>query len=96
KNMPELDGLSLAKKIMEREGVNNPLLLMLTSENKPGDIALSRKIGVHSLMVKPILKNDLLVTVSKVLHGHVNTVDELRPATQKLLKAETQRVLLVD
>lgn len=96
KNMPELDGLSLAKKIMEREETKNPLLLMLTSDNKPGDIALSRTIGVQSLIVKPILRNDLLLAISKVLQGHVNTVQEIPPVIPKTPATEFLKVLLVD
>jgi PAS domain S-box-containing protein len=96
KNMPELDGLGLARKIMDREGTKNPLLLMLTSENRPGDIALSRKIGVHSLLVKPILKNDLLDSINKALQGHVVATESPTVAENTHKSSGALKVLLVD
>lgn len=96
-HMPRLDGFGLAQKIMNSK-VNNPLLLMLTSDNRPGDMARSKEIGVQSLLVKPILKDELLAAIQKALRSKTTMSEEV---SQTIAQAEVvigsdKKVLLVD
>lgn len=103
-HMPGMDGFGLAQKIIDSQ-VNDPLLLMLTSDNRPGDIARSKEIGVHSLLVKPILKEVLLEAIKRALVS-VNTsfvsvekdqtlFEEIQSNKQQE-KNNKKRILLVD
>lgn len=94
--MPKMDGFSLAEKILTTDHTKKALLMMLTSDTKPGDIARSKQLGVKSHLVKPILKNDLLLAIGRTLNG---TLQETRPATEAQPKAVSHKqlsVLLVD
>lgn len=97
-HMPRLDGFGLAQKIMNSK-VNNPLLLMLTSDNRPGDMARSKEIGVQSLLVKPILKDELLNAIQKALHSKSGVMSEKiaqNITSKEVLLGSDKKVLLVD
>src|SRR6202034_2179992 len=44
-HMPEMDGFELAEKLKQSPYGAGPILLMLTSGERPGDIARSRQAG---------------------------------------------------
>lgn len=72
---------------------------MLTSDNRPGDMARSKEIGVQSLLVKPILKDELLNAIQKALHSKSGVMSEKiaqNITSKEVLLGSDKKVLLVD
>jgi PAS domain S-box-containing protein len=64
--MPGIDGFKVAEQVQGSE-LKGPLIMMLTSDNRPGDLAKSKSLGLKSYLVKPVLKNELLHEISKAM-----------------------------
>ena len=58
--MPGMDGFQLAKHIQNHPSLADMTVLMLTSDNRAGDTARCRKLGIGSYLVKPVRQGDLL------------------------------------
>ena len=65
--MPGIDGFKVAEQVQSTE-LKGPMILMLTSDNRPGDLAKSRSLGLKSYLVKPVLKNELLREIARALY----------------------------
>ena len=52
--MPEMDGFALAARIKEDPTLTGSTVLMLTSDDRPGDLARCRELGIAAYLVKPI------------------------------------------
>lgn len=63
--MPGMDGLDVAAMIKKEPSMDGPLLLMLTSDNRPGDMAKSRSLGFKSHLLKPVLKRELFSAIQR-------------------------------
>ncbi|GAB4372117.1 MAG: hypothetical protein Kow00128_20610 [Deltaproteobacteria bacterium] len=57
--MPGMDGFELAERIRSESGYRGPTMMMLTSDNRAGDIARARALGIAGYMVKPIKRDEL-------------------------------------
>jgi PAS domain S-box-containing protein len=57
--MPGMDGFELAQRIRKDSAFGGMTMMMLTSDNRAGDIARAREIGIAGYMVKPIKRDDL-------------------------------------
>jgi CheY-like chemotaxis protein/HPt (histidine-containing phosphotransfer) domain-containing protein len=57
--MPEMDGFETARHLQNDPGLTGACVLMLSSDFGPGDIAQSRKLGIHRYLVKPVKWDDL-------------------------------------
>lgn len=92
--MPKMSGFEFAEKLRESEAHCNQLVMMITSDNRPGDLARVRELGLKSYLVKPVLKNYLLKEIEKVLF----TKHEKRPeeTREKVNFNRPLRILLVD
>lgn len=93
--MPGIDGFTVAQKVQESTDLRGPLLMMLTSDNRPGDFSKSKSLGLKSYLVKPVLKNELLHEISKAIH------QEEGEATTQIQEEKSENVsalniLLVD
>lgn len=92
--MPGLDGFKVAEQVQSTE-LKGPMILMLTSDNRPGDLAKSRALGLKSYLVKPVLKQELLTEIGKALFNM-----QAKPVTEvkALLKTDftNLKILLVD
>jgi signal transduction histidine kinase/DNA-binding response OmpR family regulator len=64
-NMPDVDGFALAEHIMADKGLGSPIIMMLSSGDRHGDIARCREIGVRSHLVKPLKQSDLLEAIEQ-------------------------------
>ncbi len=61
--MPDLDGFAVAEAIADRPHLACPTILMLTSDDRAGDAARCRELGVSSYLVKPITQSELLRSI---------------------------------
>ena len=93
--MPELSGFDVASEALSKDLLSGSVLMMLTSDDRSGDLARSRELGLQSYLIKPVLKKELLQSICQALGSE----------TKKLSKDETSeeapeigelRLLLVD
>jgi PAS domain S-box-containing protein len=65
--MPDTDGLTLAARIRDWAELSTTRLLLLTSGDRPGDLARSRNLGIDAHLLKPIQQQELLETIRRVM-----------------------------
>lgn len=66
-NMPNMDGLTMVKKIRETEGLKFIPVLVLTTESQGSVIGEGKKAGATGWIVKPFNGDKLLESIKKVL-----------------------------
>lgn len=66
-NMPNMDGLTLIKRLRAEPGYRSVPILMLTTESSAEMKAKGREAGANGWMVKPFDPNKLLEVVAKVI-----------------------------
>lgn len=65
--MPDMDGFELAARINQDSEFSKSTVMMLTSLNQRGDAARCRDLGIARYIVKPIVQDELLEAILKVL-----------------------------
>ena len=75
--MPEMDGFGVAERIQQCPELARATVLMLTSADRPGDIARSRELGVASYLTKPIKQSELFDAIIGALGA---SIDHVAPA----------------
>ena len=73
------------------------IILMLTSENRAGDVARGRALGLAAYLVKPVKKSELLEAIHEARGGAVPAAE--RPAAQPRgipARAQSLRILLAE
>jgi PAS domain S-box-containing protein len=65
--MPDTDGLALAAQIRQRSELSATRIILLTSGDRPGDLARSRELRVNAHLLKPVQPNELLETICRVM-----------------------------
>src|SRR5439155_15043826 len=65
--MPDTDGLALATWIRERAALSTIRIILLTSGDRPGDPARSRELRIDAHLLKPVLQDELLETIYRVM-----------------------------
>jgi len=76
--MPETDGLTLAGLIRKWFPDSPVHIVMLTSAERPGDIARSRELGIQSRLLKPVQQGELLEAITRAIRfdPHREIIDE--------------------
>ena len=64
--MPDTDGLTLAARIRERAELSATRIILLTSGDRPGDLARSRELRIDAHLLKPVQQDELLETIYRV------------------------------
>jgi len=97
-NMPEIDGFTLADQIKQDPEIGSTVIMMLTSGDRPGEIARCEQLGIAAYLLKPIKQSELFDAVVAALG--VNAVDEQAPpspaAAQPFERLPPLRVLLAE
>jgi PAS domain S-box-containing protein len=65
--MPDIDGLALAAKIRQRAELGATRLILLTSGDRPGDLARARQLGISATLLKPLQQRELMETILRVM-----------------------------
>ncbi len=81
--MPGMDGFGLVEKVKDELGFANSAVMMLTSDNRSGDIARCQELGIDRYLVKPVKRRDLLESIAAV-------VGKSGAVTEKSLKQPAQ------
>ena len=66
--MPDLEGLEVAREIRQRHDLPEAILILLSSDDKPGDMARCQELGISAFLRKPIKQSELLDAILTVLH----------------------------
>jgi CheY-like chemotaxis protein len=97
RRMPGVDGFEVAGKIHQQSTMPATTILMLTSENRAGDIARGRALGVAAYLVKPFKQADLLEAIQEARAGAIPATE--RPAAQarrRTADPQPLRILLAE
>jgi two-component system, sensor histidine kinase and response regulator len=65
--MPDTDGLALAAQIRQRAELSATRIILLTSGDRPGDMARSRELRIDAHLLKPVQQDELLETIYRVM-----------------------------
>ncbi|HNY21461.1 MAG TPA: response regulator [Treponemataceae bacterium] len=66
-NMPNMDGLTMVKKVRETEGIKFLPILVLTTESQGSVVEEGKKAGATGWIVKPFNNEKLIETIKKVI-----------------------------
>jgi DNA-binding response OmpR family regulator len=67
--MPKLDGISMVKRIRERDPSRRTPVIFLTAKSDPLDIVAGIQAGARHYITKPFQFDELRKKVRKVLYG---------------------------
>jgi CheY-like chemotaxis protein len=65
--MPDIDGLALAANIRQHAELSATRLILLTSGDRPGDLARARQLGISASLLKPLQQPELMETILRVM-----------------------------
>ena len=97
RRMPGVDGFHVAEQIFQQPTMAGTTILMLTSENRAGDVARSRDLGVAAYLVKSVKQAELLEAIQEARGGAALAAE--RPAAQPRgipAGAQSLRILLAE
>ena len=69
RRMPGVDGFHVAEHIHQHPALAETIILMLTSDNRAGDVARGRALGVAAYLVKPVKPAELLEAIQAARAG---------------------------
>ena len=96
-HMPEVDGFGLVDQIKQDPEIGSTVIMMLTSGDRPGDIAQCEQMGVAAYLLKPVKQSELFDAVMIAL-GVSTAEDEAVPLAAAEPPSPTRplRVLLAE
>ncbi|WP_291528061.1 hybrid sensor histidine kinase/response regulator transcription factor [Bacteroides sp. UBA939] len=98
--MPEMDGLSLCRKIKQNTNVNHVPVILLTAKSKPEDTMEGMATGADAYMVKPfnteLLKSTIanLIANRKLLKSKFSGAQQQEDKVRKLSMKTPDEVLM--
>jgi PAS domain S-box-containing protein len=95
-NMPEIDGFELAEQIRADDNLRSTVIMMLTSSDRPGDIARCERLGIAAYLFKPVKQSELFDAIVVALG--VTPADEEQPVPSSLetFRLPPLRILLAE
>jgi CheY-like chemotaxis protein len=93
--MPEMDGFALAASIQDDPTLTGSTVLMLTSDDRPGNLARCRALGIAAYLVKPVRQSELLDALVVAL-GAAAPAHAARAVAPALTRGRGLRVLLAE
>jgi CheY-like chemotaxis protein/HPt (histidine-containing phosphotransfer) domain-containing protein len=98
-HMPEEDGYALAAAIRSRPSLGEPVLILLSSANRPDDGEKCRDLRIRQRLTKPIKPSDLLHAILGTLDTSSNgasaeagsSLSAREPSSGALVEMETAR-----
>ena len=96
--MPEMDGIELARAIRADPSIGKTGLILLTSVARPGDARTAREAGIDAFLTKPVRISDLYDCVAALLSppGPRTAPQSAVPAQTEPSVASRYRLLVVD
>lgn len=94
--MPGMDGFTLARKLQENAVRCNAAILMLSRTGNLGDTEHSSERGITTSLFKPIIKTELLDTISTVLGYQSAKKAPAERGTDAIQAQQAPRVLVAE
>ena len=97
-HMPDIDGFMLARQIRDERGIDGPVIMMLTSGDRPNDMGECERLGIAAYLLKPIKQSELLEAIELAL-GILGTRAGASPArarTGGVPRGRSLRILLAE
>ena len=94
--MPGMDGYDVADHIRSQPSLAGAVVLMLTSENRDGDAARCRELGIGAYLVKPLRRMDLLAALGTAFESRPMAEASVPPPTAPEFAATSLRILLAE
>ena len=74
-HMPGMDGFSVVEHIKKELNILDITILMLTSDNKSGEVARCKELGITGYVVKPIKRSHLKVAINLAIGRTKATIE---------------------
>jgi CheY-like chemotaxis protein len=85
--MPDMDGMELARRIKAEEAISGVRLVMLTSMGRRGDGAQAARAGIEAYLTKPVRQSELYDVLATVVNedeaGHDGASRKERPPDRR-------------
>ena len=97
--MPGMDGFELAQHLKESMGsVKNTAIMMLTSDNRSGDLNRCKELDIAFYLIKPVKKTELLDAIADILGRKMKSVAGKVPGVRPVdfTKVRSLNLLLVE
>ncbi len=100
--MPQMDGFEVAKRSQKILGKHKEesTIMMLTSDDREGNIIKSKSAGIHHYMLKPLKRSKLLNSLLSLKGLHLDAQLDEERVTKREERAEThdlaEHILLVE
>ena len=95
RQMPGTDGFGMVGAMAARPDLECPTILMLTSDNRAGDAARCRELGVTRYLVKPLTQAELLRAILDALRSGARPEDK-SPVQNAPSRSPGLRVLIAE
>jgi len=96
KNMPEMDGFEVARKISELPGYERVAIIMLSSDKGANDIQRAKVLGITDFILKPVRRSRLYNAILKAIKNERKEKVAEKAKTKSFLKGKPLRVLLAE
>ncbi|HRA88808.1 MAG TPA: response regulator, partial [Planctomycetaceae bacterium] len=95
--MPGMDGFDLIESIRRDPALDGTIIMMLTSDDHPGDIQRCRQLGVSELLIKPLKQSELFNSIVASLGIERVDPEPAKPtADSRQFSMEPMRILLAE
>ena len=95
-NMPETDGFMLAEQVKQDVDLRETAIMMLTSGDRPGDVARCEQLGVAKYLLKPVKQSELFDAVAVTLGRKVVKQDDERAKQAVESSGRSLQILLAE
>ncbi len=95
--MPGVDGFQVAEQVFNEPAIAGTIILMLSSDNRAGDVARGRELGVAAYLIKPVKQAELREAIQEACAGKAPQVEHPAAQTGDLLEVVPGlRILLAE
>jgi two-component system, sensor histidine kinase and response regulator len=94
--MPGMDGMEVLERIRQNPALESVVIMMLTSSDQVEGVALCRKMGVETYLIKPISSSDLLASIRLAIGAHTLAGTVTRPVAAISASSLSLRILLAE
>jgi two-component system, sensor histidine kinase and response regulator len=95
-HMPDVDGFMLARQIREERQTGGPVIMMLTSGDRPNDMGECERLGIGAYLLKPIKQSELLESIQLALGFVGSRRAHPTPAEPRRVPGRGLRILLAE
>jgi len=96
-NMPDVDGFTVAERLQAQPNFPQATVMMLTSGDRPGDVANCRRLGIAAHLLKPIKQSELLDAILTALGAPIPHLPAAASiATQREAGKRPLQILVVE